>query len=228
MRYIDNGYKGQLNITYFTDPLCCWSWVFEPVWQQLKKDLAPVLSYKYCMAGMIPSWDQYHDTLNSVNKPIQMGPVWLQAKNLSGTFIDDKLWFNDPPASSYPACVAVKCAALQSPALEELYLYKLREAALLHGRNIAKREILLEVAGELSGNKNGGLDLKRFGEQLTSAEAIESFRNDLSNVSNCGISRFPSLAISIEGKQGSLILTGNRPYEAVMASIQALSEKVNL
>lgn len=218
----------RLNITYFTDPLCCWSWVFEPVWQQLRDDLAPVLTYRYCMGGMLPSWDKYHDTLNAVTRPIQMGPVWLHAKHMSGIYINDRLWFSDPPASSYPACVAVKSAGMQSAVAEERYLYKLREAALVKGKNIAKKEVLLKAACELAEELPTSFSYDIFSKQLTSTEASNQFKSDLERVRLCGISRFPSLLIRVEGKEQSVILTGNRPYDAVMATVEALVEKVGV
>ena len=221
---VQNG--DRLDITYFTDPLCCWSWVFEPVWQQLRDTLAPILTYRYCMGGMISSWDEYHDIVNAVTRPIQMGPVWLHAKYTSGTYINDRLWFTDPPASSYPACVAVKSAGMQSAPAEERYLYKLREAALVNGKNIARKEVLLEVARELQYELPASFDYNLFLKQLTTQEVSNQFKADLEQVRLCGISRFPSLLIRIEGEKQSVILTGNRPYEAIMATIENLVEKV--
>lgn len=221
---IQNG--DRLNITYFTDPLCCWSWVFEPAWKQLRETLAPVLDYQYCMGGMLSSWNEYHDTINAVTRPIQMGPVWLHAKYVSGTYINDRLWFTDPPASSYPACVAVKSAGMQSAVAEEGYLYKLREAALVKGKNIARKEVLLEVARELQQELKTAFDYDLFLKQLTSTEASDQFKSDLEQVRLYGISRFPSLLIRLKGKKQSVILTGNRPYNAIMETIETLVEKV--
>ncbi len=213
----------RLNIIYFTDPLCCWSWVFEPVWRQLRDTLAPVLTYQYCMGGMLSSWDEYHDPVNAVTRPIQMGPVWLHAKHISGTYINDRLWFADPPASSYPACVAVKSAGRQSAAAGELYLYKLRVAALVNGKNIARKEVLLETAGEVQNELGASFNYNLFLKQLTSTTTSNQFKKDLERVRLCGISRFPSLLIRLEGKKRSVILTGNRPYDAIMATIAALA-----
>lgn len=217
---IENG--DRLNIIYFTDPLCCWSWVFEPVWQQLRDTLAPVLTYQYCMGGMLSSWNEYNDTVNAVTRPIQMGPVWLHAKYTSGTYINDRLWFTDPPASSYPACVAVKSAGMQSAAAGELYLYKLREAALVNSKNIARKEVLLEIACEVQKELKSSFNYDLFLKQLTSADIINQFKRDLELVRLHGISRFPSLLIRVEGKKQSVIVTGYRPYEAIMATIEAL------
>ena len=213
--------SGQLSIKYFTDPLCCWSWAFESSFQQLKAEMGDALSIQYYMCGLISSWENYHDTLNAVSKPIQMGSIWLQAKQLSGTYIDDKIWFKDPPASSYPACIAVKSAALQSKEAEELYLFKLREAVMVHGKNIAKKEVLMEIATALSDL----LDISLFEQNLTTDKVITAFRNDMQEANYHNITRYPTLLVGMPGKKERLMLTGNRPYSALLASIKSVLDK---
>jgi len=213
--------SGQLSIKYFTDPLCCWSWAFESSFQQLKNEMGDALSIQYYMCGLISSWENYHDTLNAVSKPIQMGSIWLQAKQLSGTYIDDKIWFKDPPASSYPACIAVKSAALQSKEAEELYLFKLREAVMVHGKNIAKKEVLMEIAATMSDL----LDTSLFEQNLTTDKVITAFRNDMQEADYCGITRYPTLIVGMPGQKERLMLTGNRPYSALIASIKSVMDK---
>ena len=216
---------GQLSVKYFTDPLCCWSWTFEPVFQQLKDEMGKVLSIQYHMCGLVSSWENYNDTVNAVSKPIQMGPIWLQAKQLSGMYINDKIWFTDPPASSYPACTAVKCAGLQSREAEELYLFKLREAVMVHGKNIAKREVLMEIATKLAKEHPYLLNMSVFEKDLTSDMVIDAFRNDMQEAANLGITRFPTLQVKAAGKKEYLLLTGTRPYSALRASIQSVLDK---
>lgn len=219
--------EGQLSIKYFTDPLCCWSWTFEPIFRKLKEEIGEVMSVQYYMCGMLASWENYNDPLNAVSKPIQMGPVWLQAKQMSGTYINDKIWFTDPPASSYPACTAVKCAGIQSQQAEELYLFKLREAVMVHGKNIAKKEVLLEIAKTLSDEYPGLLNVTLFEKELTSDRVINAFRNDMQEADYRGITRYPTLLVGMQGKKERLLLTGNRPYEALIASIRSVLELKN-
>src|SRR5215217_1274269 len=109
-------------IVYYTDPLCCWSWGFEPQWRKLRYQFQGRLKWRYYMSGLLPEWNRYTDSLNSVSRPAQMGPIWMEAAHISGMPIENRIWIENPPSSSYLACVAVKCAALQSPALEEMYL----------------------------------------------------------------------------------------------------------
>lgn len=171
------------------------------------------------MGGLLPNWNNYNDQLNSVTKPLQIGPVWMLAGQLSGTPIHHRIWFTDPPASSYPACVAVKCAARQSAEAEEQYLTYLRKAVMINGQNIARKAVLLETAATLAKALPGVLDVEVFTKDLTSPEVINSFRADLQETSYRNITRFPTLMIHQAGKKGVLVVTGNRPYEAIAGLI---------
>ncbi|GAA0548382.1 DsbA family protein [Chitinophaga japonensis] len=205
---------GQLEVVYYTDPLCCWSWAFEPAWQQLLREYEGRISWRYCMGGLLADWKAYHDTMNAVSKPLQMGPLWMQARQVSGQPLNDRIWFLDPPASSYPACLAVKCAGLQSARAEHLYLYYARNAVMAAGRNIAKKAVLLEAAADLETAHPGTLDLQRFEADLQQDAALALFRQDLQEVSYRNITRFPTLVIHSAGKK-SVMMTGYRPYEAL-------------
>jgi putative protein-disulfide isomerase len=211
-----------IRIVYYTDPLCCWSWAFEPVIRQLKYELGAGLTLRYCMGGMLSDWDSYRDSLLAVERPLQMGPVWLQAKQLTGTELDDMIWFRDPPASSYPACVAVKCAARQSPEAEERYLFQLRKAVMMEGKNIAKKEVLTGLAAVLEAEMPAAFSAAQFCAQLGDDSTINAFRADLEERRSRNINRFPSLLISAGKHSKQLLVTGNRPYESLLDLLEKL------
>lgn len=219
MEKLQEAKKLKVNIVYYTDPLCCWSWAFEPVIQQLKEEFEDRLHLRYCMGGMLADWKNYHDSLNAVSRPVQMGPVWLQAKQMTGVYLNDRIWFTDPPASSYPACAAVKCAALQSEAAEALYLHKVREAVMIKEKNIAKREVLIALANELATEHPAVFNAVLFEQQLNDERVVAAFKSDLQETQYRGITRFPTLLINIPGNKGSVLLTGNRPYTAILDCI---------
>lgn len=200
---------GQIKITFYTDPLCCWSWALERHWRLLLKNYPDDISYRYVMGGMIPHWDGYNDPLNSVSKPIQMGPVWMHASEVTNVKMNYNIWHNDPPTSSYPACIAVKTAGLQSEATSEKYLFKIRQALMEDGENISKREVLLAIAEKLDDEE---FDFKKFERDWDSGKGKESFRNDLQKTRFHSIGRFPTLTLqNHEGK--GIMIVGFRPYE---------------
>ena len=217
--------EDRIDITYYTDPLCCWSWAFEAQWRRLRYEFSGKLKFRYRMGGMLPNWTSYNDPLNSIDRPLQMGPLWLEAKYTTGMPIEDKIWSYDPPSSSYPACMAVKCAGLQSGMAEELYLRKVREAIMLEGKNIAKQEVLLEVAEKLNEESPAALDVERFKEDLKANAAADAFREDIQKSRYHSIGRFPTLTLQKPGETG-VIITGYRPYEVLVDALRQVESGI--
>lgn len=186
----------------------------EPAWQELLRVYEGNITWRYCMGGLLPDWKSYRDTEQHVSRPFQMGPVWLEAKYISNQPIDETIWFADPPASSYPACLAVRCAALQSAQAEHHYLYALRKAVMAERRNIAKKEVLLAVADEVAVQFPGIMDMVKFRADIEMGNSLEDLRADLKEVSYRNIGRFPSLVLHQDNGLGTII-TGYRPFEVL-------------
>lgn len=216
----------RVEVDYFTDPLCCWSWALEPQWRRLRFEFGGQLAYRYRMGGMISDWNSYDDPINSIGRPMQMGPLWFQVREVSGMPLDDRIWWEDPPASSYPACAAVKAAELQSNAAAEAYLRRLREAVMVKRRNTARRETLLKLADELEREGSPPFDAARFARDRNSAEVLEAFREDLRTARYMGIGRFPTLVLRRHGEAGGLMLVGYRPYETIRSAIRHLDSRI--
>lgn len=209
----------QVFVEYYTDPLCSWSWAFEPQWRRLRYECAEHLSWRYRMGGLLADWHSYDDPFNDIHTPVQMGPQWFQVRELSGMPLDERLWQTDAPASSYPACIAVKAAECQGQISAENYLRRLREAAMLECRNIARQDVLLAVAQETA--TDSPLDLDRFRADLAASETVEAFRQDLRDAAYYNIGRFPTLILRRHDGQG-IVLVGYRPYDALWAALQHL------
>lgn len=208
-----------VEIDYFTDPLCCWSWALEPHWRQLRDEFAGQLAWRYRMGGMIDDWQSFRDPLNAIHGPAQMGPHWLYVRQTTGVPLDERLWAEDPPGSSYPACVAFKAAELQGADAGERLLRRLREAAMQERRNIARRDVLDAVAAE------AGLDVERFRQDFDGEPARDAFRADLKEARYRDIGRFPTLVLQRPGERG-VILVGYRPYEALRGALLRLAPEL--
>jgi predicted DsbA family dithiol-disulfide isomerase len=213
---------GVVDITYYTDPLCCWSWAMEPQWRQIRQEFGASLNVTYKMGGLLPSWNSFKDSLNSICKPIHMGPEWLHAKYLSGAAIDDRIWIVDPPASSFPACIAVKCAELQSKAIGEFYLGRLREAVLAKGKNIAKIDVLFEIAGNLN-EYDPRFDMALFRKHLSDDTGLNAFRSDWQESKYLGINRFPTLILRTR-QHAPVILKGYQSYASLSDTLFDLQD----
>lgn len=212
-----------IEVIYYTDPLCPWSWALEPQWRRLRYEIGDRLTWRYVMGGMIVNWESYHDQLNSVHNPSQMALQWYQVRQLTGMPVDERIWYDDPPSSSYPACLAVKSAERQGAAMGEAYLRQVREAVMLGRRNVARGEVLIELAEELAGDPppGGTLDLEQFRDDLLGAAVRDAFHEDLREVRFRAISRFPTLDLKV-GDRPRIALTGYRPYEAIREAIARL------
>jgi putative protein-disulfide isomerase len=210
---------GQIEIDFYTDPLCCWSWAFEKHWRKLLQRYTDQISYRYIMCGMIPDWSSYNDPMNSVTRPIQMGPVWMHASEVTHVKMKYSIWHEDPPTSSYPACIAVKTAGLQSREAEDQYLSEIRRALMEDGSNISKSDILISIAEQLAAD---GFDIQQFKKDWQTGVGKESFRTDLQKSKFHNIGRFPTLTLKNSTGKGIMIV-GYRPFEILeQAFIQAL------
>ena len=98
---------------------------------------------------------------------------WLEASAESGMPVDVRLWLDGGgPASTYPACLAVKAAAEQGDPAD--FLRALREGFAFRRRNLDHAEAFEAVARE-----RGGLDLARFRIDMGSHAIVEAFGADL-------------------------------------------------
>lgn len=213
-----------VEIRYYTDPLCAWCWAFEPVWDRLLCEFGDQLGARLVLGGMIADWRTYGDPLNAVQRPSQMGPQWYQVRQQTGIPIDERIWQEDPPASSFPACLAVKAAEQQGQDVGALYLRRLREAVMLGRRNIARAEVLVDVAEELAGSLSGGigLDVSQFCRDLESPAVAEAFRADLQEVRLGAIGRFPTLVLHRVGGP-AVIVVGYRPYDVLLKALERVA-----
>jgi putative protein-disulfide isomerase len=202
-----------MEVIFYTDPLCCWSWAMQSQWKQFQGELKGSFNLNYKMAGLLPSWNHFNDEINSIRKPVQMGPEWMHARAVSGAQINDRIWITDPPASSFPACIAVKCAALQSPEFGAGYLFLVQEAVMLKNMNISKTEVLLKLAEGFSRSRHN-FNLFKFREDLLGEAGREAFRKDLQECKYLGIVRLPTILFKSAGGY-SVVLSGYQSYESL-------------
>lgn len=199
----------------YTDPLCCWTFVMEQQIESFRQHLGEGMPVRYCMAGLIPSWKHFHDPVQMVSKPIQMGPVWHEASIISGITLDDKIWFKDPPSSSYTACLAVKAAGFQSQAIEKKMFQLLQRAVMVEGINISRLPSIFKIA-ELLQLDCLEFDLERFKKEIVEDKTLDAFRKDLDEIAVKGINRFPSILVRFDSGRSSMI-SGYRKLEELVS-----------
>jgi predicted DsbA family dithiol-disulfide isomerase len=103
------------------------------------------------------------------------------------------LWLSpDPPLSSVPALAALAAARLQGAAHEEALRQAVRQAALFRGVNVARTDVLLELA------ERAGLDLARFAAAFQARRSADRVRESLEEAVEKGIECAPALVVGEE------------------------------
>ena len=151
-----------VRVSCFTDPLCVWSWGCEPGVRALMAEFGDEVSFTFVMAGLARQFGP--------EDPVH---AWLDAGAESGMPVDPRVWRDSPPASSYPAAMAVKAASEQGPGAAGRYLRAVREGAMALRRKLDTTEALVEEA------RGAGLDAARFRLDLASNATVEAFGTDL-------------------------------------------------
>jgi len=216
--------EDRVEIAFYTDPLCCWSWALQPHLFKLLEEYQGIVSLRLYLGGLIKDWKQFSDPINNISKPSQMGPLWMDAARKTGVFIDESLWVNDPPLSSYPACIAVKTAELQSEEAGLIYYKAISEAAMTKGLNIAKPEVLVSVAKRIAEHRPEIFDLNHFLKNYNNLQSRQAFKADLQQVRFHNIGRFPTIVMKpVQGR--SIIMTGYRDYEVLIEALEHVIEE---
>ncbi len=110
---------------------------------------------------------------------------------------------------------------MQSPEAGKQLLFRLSEAVMENRKNISKTEVISEVAKALDDDHPEIFDFQRFKKEYNGDRSREAFRQDLQKVKLNKIGRFPTFTISANGH--GVIITGYRPYEALLEAIRQVA-----
>jgi predicted DsbA family dithiol-disulfide isomerase len=157
-----------VQVRFYTDPACPWSWAAEPAVRRLMWEFEGELEFVWVMGGLARSYERA-DLLEVVS-------VWLEDAAAGGMPCDPRIWTKNPLDSTYPACRAVKAAAEQGRDAEYRYLRALREGIMWERRKLDNPETLIDAA------ERSGLERKRFEDDLRSPASEEAFEADLAEV----------------------------------------------
>jgi putative protein-disulfide isomerase len=199
-----------VKIVYYTDPICSSCWGIEPQLRKLKLEYGDYFEIEYRMGGLLPDWS-YNS--GGISKPSDVAHHWDEASLHYEMPIDGNVWIDDPLDSSYPSCIAMKAAQMQSKEKAIVFMRILREKLFLEKKNIAKWENIEEAA------KLAKLDIQKMKTDYDDAE--ELFQKDLDYGKKLGVRGFPTLFFS-DGNNNQLIVYGSKPYDAYENTLVAL------
>ncbi|PPQ29291.1 hypothetical protein CCR94_15720 [Rhodoblastus sphagnicola] len=215
-----------LPILYFSDILCIWAYFSELRLDQARHDFGAQIQVQYRffqVFGDVPgkmatSWrdkggyDGFADHVQTI------------AARFPETPIHPRLWRDSPPASSNPAHVFLKavqiCEQEQScaPGAFERAIRKVRDAFFVEGRNVARREVLLDIGASLDAPVDPICRL------IDDGRAHAALAADDREAAKLGVKGSPTMSLN-EGRQ---TLSGNIGYRIVEANIQELLREPNL
>ncbi|HSD76537.1 MAG TPA: DsbA family protein [Solirubrobacteraceae bacterium] len=190
-----------------TDPADPWSWAAEPAVRRLTVEFGDELAITYVMGGFA----------RRVTDGAAVARRALDAAAAAGMPADPRLWLDGHPASSYPACLAVKAAAEQG--LDAAVLRVLREGFMVDRRRQDTPAALLEAVRAVD-----GLDVERFAVDLRSNAIVEAFGADLDVARGGGPGgaglTLPSWRIRGEG-HGDVVLAAEGAVPALRDAVLA-------
>lgn len=186
---------------YFTDPLSPSCWAAESALRRLSWEFGDTVEVSFVTTGMLRQ--------ATPERARALAVETVGVMESAGVPADPRVWLEDPPSSSYPACIAVHAVAEQAD--PGPFLRRVREAVLLERRRMDSAAALLEAAREV-----GGIELERLRIDLGSHALLERFGEDLERGRDA-----PLPAVSFDGGDA---VTGWRWEEWREAALRAGAE----
>lgn len=169
-----------IDVRYYTDPASSWSWGSEPKLRRLMWEFGEQLEFTWVMGGLARQYGpDYRDDEAGIGASDCFADLmahWLEVAAQSGMPIDARIWSQNPIASTYPACQAVKAASEQGSTLAYRYLRRVQEGLMTERKKLDHAEALIGEAGP------SGLNVERFRIDLSSHAITEAFAADLDEV----------------------------------------------
>jgi len=197
-----------IEIVHFADPWCWWSWGLEPVLQRLREVYGDAVKVTYRMGGQFETLDAW---MREYGVDRQGTVDWVrESVAITNMPVAPDYYFRTGVTSSFPACLAVKAAELQSAELAARYFRRLMEGFGLECRP-ATEETLLALAAEV------GLDAARLREDMASEAVAKAFAADREEMHRSGVN---FLSLLIRNRQGEAVVKGEAftatPFEEIV------------
>jgi predicted DsbA family dithiol-disulfide isomerase len=170
-----------VEVRYYSDPACTWSWAAEPALRRLMFEFEGELSFVWAMGGLARHFGSaYRDSEAAIGSGpdcfADLMSHWLNVAGRTGMPCDPRLWTEAPISGTFPACVAVEAASEQGWKAGYRYLRRIREGLLCFRRKLDEPAALIAAAGP------AGLDARAFEAALDSTAPMEAFEAHLEEV----------------------------------------------
>jgi len=212
----------RIRITHFSDALCVWAYVSQIRIDELSRNFGDAIELDY----------RYFHVFGSVQKKMEtawrdrggVGGYSEHVRNVVNQFghvaLHPQVWVSNTPQSSMPAHLflcAVRLTEARGRAVSGALAqaaWTVRQAFFRDAKDIARQDVLLEIAESLS------LPLSDIERTMGSGAAHAALAEDLDLARAQGVQASPTLLFN-EGRQR---LTGNVGYRIIEANIRELLE----
>jgi putative protein-disulfide isomerase len=170
-----------VEVRYYSDPACTWSWAAEPALRRLIFEFDGELNFIWGMGGLARRFGSaYRDSEAGIGSGpdcfADLMSHWLNVAGRTGMPCDPRLWTEAPISGTFPACVAVEAASEQGWEAGYRYLRRMREGLLCFRRKLDEPVALIAEAGP------AGVDVAAFEAALDSTAPMEAFERHLAEV----------------------------------------------
>ncbi|WP_018963809.1 DsbA family oxidoreductase [Coprothermobacter platensis] len=191
-----------MTIEFFHDVLCAWCYAFSPRVRKLVEEF-PEIQVIHRAFPLAPEPISISEMFGSKERGKEEILKHWEAANIN----DDQHRINtqlmmtkdfDYPYST-PGLLACKAAEKQGgQAMHWDYFDRLQKAHLSECRNIADKEVLLDVAREL------GLNMEQFEKDMESKETMQALQEDIERAMELGVSATPTLVANGHSLAGAV------------------------
>jgi predicted DsbA family dithiol-disulfide isomerase len=178
-----------VELVLYHDVFCSWCYVADQRLDQLRAEYGRALSWSLKGFPLRPE-DRVPDRRQRALLARHFRRV---AKEAEGRGVKADLWTGrDPPASSMPPLVALEAALRQGRDEQRELLTAMRRAAFVDGINVARRDVVLELAAR------AGLDVPDFLERFDDPRSEGLVEAGYEEAEALGIKGVPALVIGGE------------------------------
>jgi predicted DsbA family dithiol-disulfide isomerase len=183
------GETAAVELILYHDVLCTWCYVADARLAHLRDEYGPLASFRLRPYPLRPD----HQLPDKKQRAVLARHFRRLAREPEGRGVKAELWTGeDPPSSSLPPLVALEAALPQGPVLQRALLEAMRRKAFVEGINVARCDVLLELAGQV------GLDVGQFAQQLDEPRLPQEVNDSVEEAEALGIKGVPALVIGGE------------------------------
>ncbi len=179
-----------ITVYYVTDPICCFSWFFEPEIRKFNMLYKDSVDFKVVMGGLMKSFEELKKEVPEFKEPKDIGEHCKEESGNYGMPLDGTVWAKDPLSSSYPPSKAIKLVGEISKSSSEKILRMMREEMMVFNRNISKDSVMEDILNRQ--NRNGAKIIA----DIKEGKADALFDADLKFAEELGADVFPTVVIA--------------------------------